>query len=58
MMNDACAYFLIENRSIQVRRGGCKRTVWVEKIEPVKIVETHSFLLLTHFLATETSKFQ
>ena len=38
---------------------GCKGTACTEKIEAVKTVEIHSFLLLTHiFLAIKTSKFQ
>ena len=31
---------------------GSKEGVWAKKIEPVKTVEIHSFLLLTHNLLT------
>ena len=47
---------LIDVSSIQDRSN---ETVWVEKIKPVKTVETHSLSLLTHnFLAIKTGKLQ
>ena len=50
------------NKIIRLRKNfssmhmGSKERVWAKKIEPVKTVEVHSFLLLTHnFLAIKTS---